>query len=627
MCGFFGALLFEQAAIPRQRLEEAARVQAHRGPDAAAVTSYELARSRLVLGHQRLSIIDLSSAGNQPMEQSDGAGVIVFNGELYNYLELRQELRAAGERFATRSDTEVLLKALHYWGIESALSRMNWMGAFAWADFTAGRLHLARDPGSEKPLFYWQTADRIVFASELKTLLTLAARKFTLDEVFVARLLRQGLLDIDERSIFSDIRQLTGRSRASASLAAVGVLEVRPYQPIEFKGDPGGMRLSEIEGHTRDLFFDSVRLRLRSDVPVGVLLSGGIDSTAIAAAVRHLGAPDQRPRLLSVVSEDARYSEAGFIDIAASYLDCEVHKVVLERKPASLIDELEQASWYNDVPVKGLSIIAHRRLMDAARQQGLKVILSGQGADELLAGYRKYLGFYLHALIGQGRPIAAAVTLLGFVLRRSVVNQFSLSEAKRYLPGRHTNSAAEDNGWLGERLRNVARVELGLAGRSFNERQALDLNHYSVPDLCHYEDRMSMSHSLEIRLPFLDPRLIDFLLRVPAKFKIHNGWTKYCLRRAMAEHLPPAIAWRKDKQGFSNPEEQWLRDDLADDVRECFSKNSLLHRFGLADSGRLQTRYARFRAGGRSARGIWSRDIFVPFATEVWLRRYREWIA
>jgi len=632
MCGIFGILSRAPATVDPALVEAAHAVQGHRGPDGRGTQRFGFDRSSLILAHQRLAIIDLSQAGYQPMGYRDGLGSVVYNGELYNYLELREELRQEGESFSTQTDTEVLLSALHRWGTARALSKFNWMGAFAWLDVRRRSLTLARDAGSEKPLYYFSDSRQLIFSSEIKTLLTLADRKFELQRDVVGRFIHQGLSDTSTQTIFKGISQLGASTYLQLDLDADHRpnMEAIPYLAPAYAGDSSVISLSDCIEEVRRLFVDSVRLRLRSDVPVGVLLSGGIDSSSIAAVAHHLRGDAGAPQLLSAVSEDPRFDETEHISAMERHLNQDAHKVVLGASPNALVEDLSTLNWINDAPVAGLSALGHYRLMECAKQRGITVILSGQGADEVFLGYRKYLGFYVQSLIRRGRYLRAIGVLAGFVANRTVVSQFDISDAKRYVPLLRKLSAprfddSEDD-LDGDWLRGWIPAALGLGPGSLADRQMADIRELSVPSLCHYEDRMSMAMGREIRLPFLDSRLIDLMLRAPDEYKLRKGWTKYCLREAMRPFLPPEIVWRKDKKGFSNPQGEWLKRELSEPVRDAFGADSLLSRKGIMDSGTLLRKYDRYcrQVPGRGS--IWYREIFAPLSLELWMRRYAAWI-
>lgn len=613
-------------------LDAASRIQAHRGPDNSGITTYQIENTTVIFGHQRLSIIDLSDAGHQPMTYGDEQGHIDYNGELYNYLELRTELAQAGERFSTQSDTEVLLTALHHWGPEHALQKFNWMGAFAWLDRAHARLVLARDSGSEKPLYYC-TADRqLFFASEIKTLLTLTGRKFALDRDVVGQFIVQGLSDTSPQTFFSGIAQLEAGTFAEIPLVDDHYeMNLEDYQPPTYPGDPANMALTDFIDELRRVFVDSVRLRLRSDVPIGVLLSGGIDSSAIAAVTYSLNGEQAAPELLSAISDDPRFDETAHIAVMEQHLGRSARKITLKTEPGTLISDLSSINWFNDEPVAGLSALGHYRMMGQARHIGLTVLLSGQGADEILLGYRKFLGFYLQSLVRRGHLLRAIGVLAKFLSNRTIVNQFEIRDAKRYVPLLRTISRLgvrqdPDEQTEGEWLNGWQRLSVGLGSGSLADRQMLDIRKYSVPSLCHYEDRMSMAMSREIRLPYLDSRLIDLLIRAPDDFKLRAGWTKYAFRKAMERYLPPEICWRKDKQGFANPEGEWLKHELYDSVREAFSQDSFLAKKGIVNSEAMLRKHDRYCRQPVVGGFIWYREIFAPYSLELWMRRYAEWI-
>lgn len=627
MCGIFGVLRRGQPP-DSSVLHEAGRVQAHRGPDSAGLEQFDLGGTSLTFGHQRLAIIDLTPGGNQPMKHRSGDGWVIFNGELYNYVELREELAALGEVFETSSDTEVLLSALHRFGAEKALGSFNWMGALAWFDRANDQLVLARDAGSEKPLYYWSSGPELIFASELKTLLTLAGRSFELDRDVVGQFVYQGLTDASPSTFFRGISQLEPSSFARIDLASFSYpIQPEYYDPPGHEGDPASLSIDEYVVGLRELFSDSVRLRLRSDVPIGVLLSGGIDSSSIAAATTELSG-GKVPTLLSAVSEDPRFDESVEIGIMEQHLGQEAEKIVLRQDPSTVVDDLALVNWYNDAPVAGLQIIGHYQMMARAKELGLTVILSGQGADEILLGYRKFLGFYLESLLRRRRWGKAATVLAQFVRNRSIINQFEISGAKRYLPGlqrlgrRGGQASSTEGAWI----RGWRPEAIGIGSMSLSDRQRLDITKYSVPSLCHYEDRMSMAMSREIRLPFLDFRLVDYLLRAPDDYKIRDGWTKYALRKAVEPALPTATTWRKDKAGFSSPQGEWLKSELRDPVRDAFAADGVLAEAGIIDSAQLVERYEQYRAQPVNKGHIGTREILAPFSLAVWMGQYQQWI-
>ena len=593
----------------------------HRGPDGEASWSGQVGRCQLALGHTRLAIIDLSEGGRQPMFLPDESHGVIYNGEVYNYRELRAELEAAGAQFRTQTDTEVVLWALATWG-EAAFAKFNGMWALAWLDLRGRRLILCRDRFGIKPLYYYRNGTGLFFASEVKAILSGSGDRFAVNPVVVGRYLEQSLLDAQPETFLAGVRALPAGHLAALDLSDERGPELRPKAywsiPEASPLDPGDEEGS-IE-FVRETFLDAVRIRLRSDVAVGVLLSGGVDSSSIAAAMGQALGNGGELHALSATSDRPEYDEAPFIRRAAEHLGCPVSWVRLERSPDEWFDLLGQVIYANDEPVGSFSTVAHYLLMQEARRLGITVLLSGQGADELLCGYRKFLGFYVRELVGSGRLGPAARLVVGFWKNGTVLSQFELSEAKRYMPAFMRPPEIDIRGPL---LKDQDfRPEVGLNGKHLRERQREDLYRFSVPALVHYEDRSSMAFAREIRLPFLDYRLVSALLPAAPELKLREGWTKWIFRKAMEPLLPPEIAWRKDKQGFINPQSEWLKHELRPKVEALLAGEMLSARCGLIDQAGLRRRYAAYcrQAPGRGA--ISFKDIFNPIVLELWTRRF-----
>lgn len=622
MCGIAGVISPEESV--QEYLRKAQIIQQHRGPDAQGTCQHQVNQWNVGLGHQRLSILDLSEAGNQPMVSEDKNSWIVYNGEVYNYQELRGELKALGHQFRTQTDTEVVVAALEYWGPDEAFSRFNGMWALAWLDQRNNRLVLSRDRVGIKPLHFFLQDRCFYFASELKTILEMADQKFPLNYQVVGEYLVQSLHETSSATFFEGIEKIPTASYGVVDLSAeVLKLELKSYWNFPTEQVDSLSEKTLIE-QIQELFIDAVRLRLRSDVPVGVLLSGGIDSSSIASVMQKILGKDAELKLLSAVSKDSRYDESLFIDCMSKYLNCDVRKVVLDFQPDQAFDYLEQVCWFNDEPVGSFSNVAHYLLMKQAKELGVTVILSGQGADELLCGYKKYLGFYVQSLLNQGNYYKASKVLWSFWRQGTILKQFSLSEAKRYLP-RYLKGTELDI--RGSCLNDFVPKFVGLSSQmTVQQRQNLDLTTYSVPTLVHYEDRMSMAWAREIRVPFLDYRLIETLIPLPPEMKLRKGWTKYIFRKAMEPYLPQEIAWRKDKQGFVNPQSEWFKNELKPSVITYLSEESLIFKKQLVNRNNLLAKYEAYCKQKAGQGRLWFKDIFNPLSLEIWLRKFNQYI-
>jgi len=594
----------------------------HRGPDDCGFTVEEvLEHTWLGLGNVRLAILDLSPRGHQPMESPDGRYVLVYNGEVYNYLEVAQELGKSEVLDISSGDTAVVLAALIKWG-PAAFQRFNGMWALAFYDRTTKRLLLSRDRMGVKPLYLYLDEHKFLFASEIKAILKACNHRLYLNQEVIVRYLIQSLTDAQPETFFKGIVQFPPSSFAEVCLEKP-LNRLPPFQtfwthPYE-QGSYADSKPPTME-ELRETFIDAVKLRLRSDVPIGLLLSGGLDSSSILGAVRKIGLLDNL-RVLSVVSEDIRSNEEPFIDLMASYAGCRVEKFRVEDNPETLLDELPEACWYNDEPIPtGLSSVAHRNLMRLAHEQGVTVLLTGQGSDEQLGGYNKFLYFYLADCFRRCRWAEVATMLLGCVMEWTIIPEFRLREAKRYLQQYGKRSW---NQHLGEALRDAELLDTGL-GKSYQQREWRDLRFLSIPMLLHYEDRMSMSYSREMRVPFMDYRLVELLGRMPPSSKLSRGWTKAIFRKAMEGIIHPQIQWRKDKKGFNLPVGKWMRGVFLTSFQMMFAAPMLAEEQGFIKRRAAQEMYQRFLSGDSL---INYKDIFNIYSFEIWLKRFKDHIS
>jgi asparagine synthase (glutamine-hydrolysing) len=578
MCGIAGMLWKEPAQ--GQSLTEPLRLLRHRGPDDhgwLSLTRHRIRRGRgnpdvrkadAVLLHRRLSILDLSDAGWQPMSSADDRFHLVFNGEIYNYLELRGELEALGHIFHSRSDSEVLLQALVHWGRE-ALTRLVGMFALAVLDTQARTLLLARDYFGIKPLYYSHLPGGLAFASEIKALLDLPGLKRRVNPHRIYDYLRFGLTDHGGQTLFAQIRQVPAAHFLEVSLDHPDQVNIERYWAVDLD-DIIELPLAEASQRLRELFLESVRLHLRSDVPVGAALSGGIDSSAIVAAMRHL-----EPRLdlhaFSYIADDAAVSEERWIDTAGGAARAVIHKV--QPAPEELVEDLDRLVYQQDEPFGSTSIYAQDRVFRLAREAGITVMLDGQGADEMLAGYRPYLAARLASLLRQGRLGSAysfwqrAATVPGSGGRqRLLLHAGSLALPRRLkiwamrLAGKSRMPPWLNEKWFTrEGVKARPRLSAPAAGEILRGELQQSVAETSLPMLLRYEDRNSMAYSIESRVPFLTPALVSFVLRLPEEHLIsRDGTSKNVFRLAMRGLVPDTVLDRKDKVGFATPEKRWL---------------------------------------------------------------------
>ena len=624
MCGIAGIVSIRPEQPLDAPLTKMVQAQSHRGPDGQGRWDGCVGRTRIALGSVRLAIQDLTNAAHQPMVSPTGRQVLVYNGEVYNYLELRRELEGLGMRFRSSGDTEVVLRALQVWGVQ-AFERFNGMWGLVWLDQDSRVLLLSRDRFGIKPLYWCREADRLLFASEIKGILVGSEHRFAVNRDVVGRFLLQSQLDAQEQTFFAGIEALPAGTYARFDLTTPTSLTpvvrhywTAPHEEILRDGTPPSFTA------VRETFLDSVALRLRSDVPVGVLLSGGVDSSAIAAAVlRNIGGGADL-HLLSIVSDDPRFSEERFIDRMATHLGPGARSNRVRFGFEDVFTLLDRVIWFNDEPPGSLNPVAHYLLMQRAKDLGATVILCGQGADELLCGYFKYWGFYLQSLWRTGQWGSAGRVASDVALRRTLLPYFRVNEAKRYLPEVLQPREIDIRGPRLEGDDYCLDVGLGKAG--VVQRQLADLYRLSLPALLHYEDRMSMALAREIRLPYLDYRLVEQLVPLAPRWKMRDGWSKWVFRKAMEADLPAEIVWRRDKQGFSNPQDQWLKRELRPQIDTLLQSDLLTATHGLVDRRALQRRYEVYCRYPADRGPLSFKDIFNPLALEAWARRFESFL-
>jgi asparagine synthase (glutamine-hydrolysing) len=589
MCGIAGYWSGERAVDWAPRMESALYFLRRRGPDDMGFQRWESGWGEVGLGHTRLSIIDLSAGGHQPMSSDDGRYSIVFNGEIYNYRELRQELTLAGYKFRSQSDTEVLLVAWAEWG-ETCVSKLTGMFAFAVLDRAASTLTCVRDAFGIKPLFYAETVDGFCIASELPALVTLRGTGATLNYQRAYDYLAHGDYDSSEQTFIDGIFQL-----APGKLFVFDLKKGRLGHPcswwIPLVLPVADISFKDAASELRRLFLESVTQHLRSDVPLGAALSGGVDSSAVVCAMRHLN-PDATIHTFSFVAKGSPVSEENWVDIVNSQTGATSHKVFVE--PRELAQDLEDMIQAQGEPFGSTSIYAQYRVFKAAREAGITVTLDGQGADELLGGYNGYPGKRVHSLLDQAR-VGDAVSFLRHWTKwpgrplshglKAVVADYADGDAYQYL--RHLAGTQMRPSWLdwrqleerGVRLRFPRHLADDVPGRRLVTELSASASRRGLPALLRHADRNSMRFSVESRVPFLTTRIADFLFTLPEEYLISlKGETKHVFRQAMRGIVPDAVLDRRDKIGFATPEQHWL-ECLKDQAREWLQDNGGLELF------------------------------------------------
>lgn len=580
MCGILGWAGPGAPPFNSAIFDSATRLLAHRGPDDQGVWSAD----GVILGHRRLSIIDLSAAGHQPMASSSGRNHIVFNGEIYNHIELRRDLVRNGVQVRGGSDTGVLIELLETRGA-GALQLLNGMFAFALWDSSARRLTLCRDRFGVKPLYYCIRPDGIAFASEPKALLALYPEHRKLDSDTLLAFLAHNDLYGSGRSFYDGIKVLPAAHMAIFD-AATNRLHVERYWEYPRAIDCfENLDLMQAREQFDELFDDAVRIRMRSDVPVGITLSGGLDSTAVlAAATRYADAPLNC--FTSVYGSDSGLAGAGELDWAKRASQAVNAPLTAVHAPRSdWLQVMRKVVWHMDGPGYSPAVYPLWCLMQKARADGVPVLLEGQGADEVLAGYPQYAVLELLAFLREGgwaKPSAMSARLHG--LHGTFSWRWALAWIARESFPRLLTWHRKRAGFQSLLRDGVTLpVERGYQMENRNTvRQRLleDHSRAILPGLLHYGDAVSMAHSIETRNPFLDYRLVEWLFLSPTGIKLHEGQTKWVLREYLRSHGQAVIGNRRDKKGFPTPAGTWLASEEGRELEATVLKpGSPLHQW------------------------------------------------
>jgi asparagine synthase (glutamine-hydrolysing) len=578
MCGVAGQFRPIAGIHNPAPMDAALRALKRRGPDDSGTEVINLNSGTLILGHTRLSVIDTSAGGHQPMYTADGRLVVVFNGEIYNYRELRAELHAKGHIFRSASDTEVLLQAWQRWG-ENCLPRLTGMFAFALLDRQTGILTCVRDPFGIKPFFYAVDGGQLAFASELPAVNALRSQGFQLNLQRTYDYLVHGDYDTNHHTFIRGVVQLMPGHLLRMQLGELPQAPIRWWQPrIEPVQRIGFEDAAQL---FREKLLNSVKLHLRSDVALGAALSGGLDSSAIVCAIRHVE-PDLPIHTFSYVARGSAVSEEVWVDRINAHVGAIGHKVEVD--PRELAQDLDDMIASQGEPFGSTSIYAQYRVFKLAREHGVTVTLDGQGADELLAGYSGYPGKRARSLLDEGRH----GELWRFLHGWSQWPDRELSEGVKatiaevvdgpiYDLLRKLNGTNRQPDWIDAEGLKASGVQLRFPrqrspwdarGRRLVSELAHSITQRGLPSLLRHGDRNSMRFSVESRVPFLTTELADYLLTLPEDYLISpHGETKRILRAAMRGIVPDEVLDRRDKIGFSTPEYAWLK-QIAPQVRD-----------------------------------------------------------
>jgi len=617
MCGICGVVRLNDPPTDLETVRAMADTLRHRGPDDGGV--WRSPDGRVALGHRRLSIIDLSPAGHQPMTEQTGRLWISFNGEIYNYQELREELRGLGHTFRTATDTEVILEAYREWDVDG-VKKLNGMFALAIYDLDRQRLFVARDRAGEKPLFYRHYNGTFTFASELKAMMIDPTFPRVVDPLALNQYLAFGYIP-DNHCIFRGVNKLP---QGCAMTYDLRTDSVRVWQywslPQPMNGQPvdDEALVDELEA----LLLDSVRLRLIADVPVGIMLSGGVDSSLVTAMAARVSSKPVRTFNISFPGHGAM-DESPHARMVAEYFGTDHMEIAAGAAPVDLLPEL--ARQY-DEPMADSSMVP-TYLVSRAIRRDATVALGGDGGDELFGGYFHYEwvrrqdmvrrlvpGFLRGAASAIGRALPLGVRGRGYLIGSARDMDWSIAHANLYFDAGSRRRLLAPSGILTDDGAEESKTGLSIGKSAMQRAMAMDFRSYMVDDILVKVDRASMLTSLEVRAPLLDPRIIEFAFgRVPDRLRAWKGQRKVLLRKLAKRVLPPQLDITR-KQGFSIPLATWFRGDWGRYMREVLAE---------ADPALFDRDTIQGLIAGQEMGLVNSHRIFALVIFELWRREYR----
>lgn len=553
MCGIFFSIGFEN--LPSQVIDSVV----HRGPDGRGWNEFKSShQGSVVLAHRRLAIVDLSEDGHQPMSSEDGRYWVTYNGEIYNYLEIREELKSLGYFFKTQTDTEVLLKSYIHWGQE-CLDKFNGMFAFVIWDNAQKEAFAARDRFGVKPLYYYKEGNKIAFASEIKQFKHIPGWYFTLNEEMADFYKVHGYCDHAHETLYKNVFQILPGHLAHICAPDY---ETKITQWYSLKDNIKTSHLSDGEACQQfgELFFDSIKLRLRSDVTIGTCLSGGVDSSSIVSTMRAIE-PAREIKTFSSVFPGHKVDESSYIDQLSLHKNLISHKNLPNYE--HFLEQLDLILYHQDLPFVGTSIFAQWMTFQDAQSKQVTVLLDGQGADESLLGY----------------PGMLNVIIFDYMNNLEIKNLWRFLKWQNDINAQNTKTTVLLA--MQQRLPKIYKKILRIKNQKNSQYQpALK----SINDVClwyfsnnlqsllRYEDRNSMAFSIESRLPFLDYRLVEFIFSLSINQKFRNNQTKWVLRKSMKNINIDEILDRKDKIGFATPESEWIKNSSSKNHSQSFKE-------------------------------------------------------
>ncbi|MBI5857867.1 MAG: asparagine synthase (glutamine-hydrolyzing) [Sphingobacteriales bacterium] len=590
MCGIAGIISVDKNDVTTSRLKAMTDRLAHRGPDGEG---HWINTDGIVgLGHRRLSIIDISDAAKQPMHFM-GRYTIVFNGAIYNYIELREKCIGKGYRFFSQSDTEVIM-AMYDWKKEECLQHFDGMFAFALYDAEEKKVFIARDRFGEKPFYYYYHPGRsFLFASEMKGLWAAGVERKINNRMLYNYMAFNYTYNCDDltETFFQSIFRLPPAHFAKLDLANLQ-LDTKRYWDVDYNTINPGVSIENAREKFRQLFYTSVTRRLRSDVAVGSSLSGGIDSSIVVSVINDLNnSQNLKQSTFSAVFPGFEKDETGFIKQILDKINADAHFTSPDEN--NFLEDIDECFYYQEEPFGSASVLAQYEVMKLAKKNNVTVLLDGQGADELLAGYHHFFNAYFSELKANNkRNYQEEKRAYAEMFRDDKINPLPSKSLRHFF----RNQSGRDNmkKWNekyqqllnpyfnSDFFHTYRKEQFRMPGLPATLNEGLyNSMKFGLQELLRFADRNSMANGRELRLPFLNHEVVEFLFTLPSSFKIHNGWTKYLERITFEDLLPRSITWRKDKIGYEPPQKKWMEDKAVKNkvltARKRLVEEKILH--------------------------------------------------
>jgi len=609
MCGYL-------LSVTREKVNNSKWIKAflsikHRGPDGSKIKFYKNKIFNLKFGFHRLSIVDhQNKKANQPFESEKS--ILLFNGEIYNYIFLREILLKKNIQFETNSDTEVLLKYLETFGLSKTLQDIDGMWSFVWFLKKKNKIYLSRDQYGQKPLYYYKNDNVFLIASEIKALLILINKKHFIDKECAYNFLNYNLIDYNQNTLFSNIKQVKPSYYTIIHLNSK--LSKKEYCYYKFKKKKNNFSFQVNKINLEKKLTNSVLSKLSSEVKFGVLLSGGVDSSIIFSIIKQKF--KNNINLFYAQSIDKNSNDNKRTELLKKKYKLKINRSFLPKNYRLIYKYLKKITYYNDYPLNSISNISQYLIGLHAKKNKVKILLSGQGADEIFYGYLKYYSFYLINLIKQKKIIDFLFEFF-FLLKNNFFNQFKFYNIFRYLNFFNKKNFFFKNFFNAPHdFKNFT----DLSKRSFK-----DLNQFSVPTLCHTEDRMYMASGIETRFPYLSKYLQRFSLSLRDNYKISFGYTKYILRKAFEKKLPEPILFQKYKEGFEVGVEYFLIKNQSLIRNDILNKKSLIFIYKIIDIKFLE--YFDKYTSSNLTRFFYDPDlIFRVISFEIWINQFQKFL-